>query len=51
MTEYFSCHKLNIKPFQEEKNSQQLLNCQTVNVMNVLGYSNINVYWIQNETK
>ena len=44
LTDYFSCYKLNNKsmPFQEEKNSLKIKDCQIFVVIKVLGYSNIN---------
>ena len=46
LTDYFSCLKLNweqIHPFHYQKNSQKLKDCQTIDVIKVLGYSNIDV--------
>ena len=46
LTDYFSCYSLttNPPPFQEEKNSSKLKDCQIFSVIKVLGYLNIGVY-------
>ena len=51
LTIYFSCYKLNYTSttFHEEKNSLKLTDCQIVNVINVLEYSNIGVHSFQKE--
>ena len=50
---YFSCYKLNNKstPFEEEKNSQILKDCQIFIIIKVLGHSNIGVHLFQSDKK
>ena len=52
-TDNLRCYKLNNRstPFQEERNSQKLTDCQIVNVIKILRYSNIDVYYVQIEKK
>ena len=49
----FSCYKLNNNnpPFQEEKKSSILKDCQIFFVNKVMGYSNFGVYNVEEEKK
>ena len=53
LTNYFSCYKLNMTstPFQEEKNSPKLKDCQIFYVIRVLGYKTTGVYQFQEDKK